>query len=92
MKTPLFSIIAPIYNAEHYLRRCINSILNQNFTDFELILVDDGSTDNSGEICDTYVKQDHRIKVFHQENKGVSAARNVGLENAQGEWITFVSL
>ena len=87
---PVFSIIVPIYNTANYLHRCIDSILSQSFTDFELILVDDGSTDNSGEICDIYVKQDDRIKVFHKKNEGVSIARNVGLENVRGEWIVFV--
>lgn len=88
--TPKISVIIPVYNAEKYLDQCIQSVLNQSFTDFELLLINDGSKDRSGEICDTYAKKDQRIKVFHQENKGVSAARNVGLEHAKGEWITFV--
>ena len=90
MKAPKFSIIIPIYNAEKFLHRCIDSILIQKVPDFELILVNDGSVDNSGEICDNYAKQDSRIKVFHKKNEGVSVARNLGLENAQGEWILFV--
>ena len=87
---PLISIIVPIYNVEKYLSRCINSVLSQTFPDFELLLIDDGSTDKSGYICDGYAQKDSRIKVFHIENGGVSAARNYGLDNARGEWITFV--
>lgn len=83
------SVIVPVYNAEKYLRRCIDSIRAQTFTDFELLLVDDGSTDTSGKICDEYAKKDNRIRVFHKENGGVSSARNVGLDNAKGEWICF---
>lgn len=84
-----FSIIVPVYNVEKYLRRCVDSILNQTYKDFECILVDDGSTDNSGKICDEYVKLDSCVKVIHQSNKGVSAARNVGLDIASGEYICF---
>lgn len=84
------SIIAPIYNTEKYLRECIDSILAQTYTDFELLLVNDGSTDKSGEICDEYAEKDSRIRVFHQLNSGPSAARNLGLEYAKGEWISFV--
>ncbi len=87
---PLISIIVPIYNVEKYLSRCINSVLSQTITDFELLLIDDGSTDKSGDICDSYAQKDSRIKVFHKENGGVSAARNYGLDNARGEWIAFV--
>ena len=86
---PTISIIIPVYNIEKYLKRCVDSILNQTFTDFELILVDDGSADNSGKICDEYSEKDCRIKVIHKENGGVSSARNVGLENAVGEYIMF---
>lgn len=84
------SIIVPVYNAEKYLHRCIDSILAQTFTDFELLLIDDGSTDNSGFICDEYAQKDRRIRVFHKKNGGVSSARNLGLDNVSGEWITFV--
>ena len=84
------SVIVPVYNTEQYLPRCIDSILNQSFTDFELLLIDDGSTDGSGKICDEYAKKDSRIRVFHKENGGVSSARNVGLDKANGEWICFV--
>lgn len=87
---PKISIIIPVYNAEKYLRECLDSVLAQTFTDFEVLLINDGSTDNSGQICDAYALQDTRIKVFHQENGGVSSARNLGLDNAKGEWITFV--
>lgn len=84
------SVIVPVYNAELYLSCCIDSILSQTFTDFEVLLVNDGSTDQSGEICEKYTQKDSRIKVFHKENGGVSSARNTGLNNAKGEWITFV--
>lgn len=84
------SIIVPVYNAAATLRECVNSILSQEFKDFELILVDDGSKDSSPQICDEYAEIDHRVKVFHKENGGVSAARNFGLDHAKGEWITFI--
>jgi glycosyltransferase involved in cell wall biosynthesis len=87
---PMISIIVPVYKVEPYLRRCIDSILAQTFTDFECILIDDGSPDNCPTICDEYAKKDSRIIVIHQENKGVSAARNAGLDRAKGEWIGFV--
>ena len=89
-KTPKVSVIVPVYKVEKYLPECIDSILAQTFTDFELILVDDGSPDNSGKICDDYAARDSRIRVFHKENGGVSSARNLGLDNARGEWIMFV--
>lgn len=87
---PLISIIVPIYNSEKTLNRCVDSILQQTFTDWELLLIDDGSKDSSGDICDEYARKDPRIKVFHKENGGVSSARNIGLDNAKGEWIAFV--
>ena len=87
---PKISVLVPIYNAEKYLHRCIDSILAQTFTDFELLLIDDGSKDCSGTICDEYAVKDPRVRVFHKENGGVSKARNIGIDNAQGEWITFV--
>ena len=86
----MISIIVPVYNVEKYLEACVNSILNSTFTDYELILVDDGSTDRSGEICDDYQEMDQRITVIHQENAGVAAARNAGLRVSRGEYITFV--
>ena len=88
--TPVISIIVPVYNVEKYLSRCVDSILAQTFRDFELILVDDGSTDNSAEICDKYAAKDSRIKVIHKENGGQSSARNNGLEIAIGKYIGFV--
>lgn len=83
------SIIVPVYNAEKFLVRCIDSILAQKYKNFELLLIDDGSKDSSGHICDLYAEKDARIRVFHKENGGVSSARNLGLEKAKGEWITF---
>lgn len=90
MCAPILSIIIPVYNAEKFLSRCIDSILSQSFTDYELLLIDDGSKDDSGTICDEYAAKDDRIRVFHKENGGVSSARNLGLDNAKGEWISFV--
>lgn len=87
---PKISVIVPVYKAEKYLHRCIDSILAQTFIDFELLLINDGSPDNSGAICDEYARKDSRISVFHKENGGVSSARNLGLDNAKGEWIAFV--
>jgi glycosyltransferase involved in cell wall biosynthesis len=87
---PRISIIVPVYNTMSYLETCIDSILTQSFTDFELLLVDDGSTDGSGIICDVYANKDNRISVYHKDNGGVSSARNLGLDNAGGEWIYFV--
>ena len=88
--SPVVSIIVPVYNAEKTLKRCVNSIINQSYKDWELLLVDDGSTDESSIICDEYAQQDRRIRVFHKKNGGVSSARNVGLDNAIGEWVTFI--
>ena len=87
---PKISVIVPVYNTEEYLSRCIDSILSQTFTDFELILINDGSTDNSGRICDEYVLLDKRVTVIHKENGGVSSARNKGLNISKGEFITFI--
>lgn len=84
------SIIVPVYKVEEYLSKCINSILKQTFDEFELILVDDGSPDRCGEICDNYAKQDKRIKVIHKNNEGLSAARNSGINIAKGKYIAFV--
>lgn len=90
MPYPKISIIVPVYNTEKYLNRCVDSILTQSFSDFELLLVNDGSTDKSGSICDDYACQDSRVRVLHKVNGGVSSARNSGLDNAKGEWIMFV--
>lgn len=84
------SVIVPVYNAEKTLRECVDSILSQEYKNIELLLVDDGSKDSSPSICDEYAAKDKRVKVFHKPNGGVSSARNLGLDNAQGEWITFV--
>lgn len=86
----MISIIVPVYNAEKYLDHSIQSILSQTYTDFELLLIDDGSTDSSGAICDKYAEQDFRIRVFHKENGGVSSARNMGLGNIRGDYFTFI--
>ena len=86
----LIRIIVPIYNVEKYLNKCIESIVNQTYENIEIILIDDGSNDNSGIICDEYAKKDNRIIVVHKENGGVSSARNKGLKIAKGEWISFV--
>lgn len=88
--TPMISVIVPVYNVEKYLKKCIDSILNQTFSDLEIILVDDGSSDESGYICDAYAKEDCRVKVIHKKNGGLSDARNVGIEHSCGEWIGFV--
>lgn len=86
---PEISIIVPVYKVEKYLHRCADSILAQTFTDFELILVDDGSPDNCGAICDEYAAKDNRVRVIHKANGGVSSARNVGLDAAIGKYIMF---
>lgn len=90
MDTVKIGIIVPVYNAERYIRTCIESILNQTFQDFELILINDGSTDESGKICDEYAEKNKRIKVIHSIHKGVSAARNRGLEENRHEYVTFI--
>lgn len=87
---PTISVIVPVYKVEPYLRQCVDSILGQTFRDFELILVDDGSPDGCPAICDEYAEQDSRVKVIHKENGGLSSARNVGLDVAKGEYISFV--
>lgn len=87
---PKISVIVPVFNVERYIHRCVDSILNQTFTDFELILVDDGSPDNCGAICDEYAAKDARIRVLHKENGGVSSARNAALDIATGIYIVFV--
>lgn len=86
----MISIIVPVYKVEPYLRQCVDSILNQTYRDIEVLLIDDGSPDRCGEICDEYEMQDERVRVFHTENRGLSAARNLGLAEAKGEYIGFV--
>ena len=90
METELISVIVPVYNVERYLRRCVDSILHQTYQDLEVLLVDDGSTDASGAICDEYAAQEERVTAVHQKNGGLSAARNAGLERAQGTYLCFV--
>lgn len=90
MKVPVVSLIVPVYNVEKYLHKCLDSILSQTFTDFELLLINDGSKDNSGGICDEYAIKDSRVRVFHKENGGVSKARNLGIDKAHGKWIAFI--
>lgn len=89
-KEPLFSIIVPIYKVEQYLRECVDSILQQSFINYELILVDDGSPDNCSQICDEYAETDNRVRVIHKKNGGSSSARNRGLEASEGEYIIFI--
>jgi len=90
MEKPIISVIIPVYNMEHYLERCMNSIINQSFKKLEIIIVDDGSTDNSGKMCDDYTLSDDRIKVIHKENGGLGFARNSGIEIATGKYISFI--
>ena len=90
MRSFTFSIIVPVYNSESFIKVCLDSILEQTYPDFELLLIDDGSTDRSGEICDKYAGKDSRIRVFHEKNEGVSASRNKGLEMASGRYVNFV--
>ena len=87
---PVISIIIPVYNVEKWLNKCIDSILSQSYENFEVILVNDGSTDKSGDICDKYSKEDNRIKVFHNKNKGLSYSRNFGVKNSNGKYVMFV--
>lgn len=89
MSNPKISVIVPVYNAERWLQRCVDSILAQTYPDYELLLIDDGSTDNSGSICDEYASKDYRVRAFHKSNGGVSSARNIGFDKARGEWVTF---
>ena len=86
----LISIIVPVYNVEKYLDKCINSLINQSYKNLEIILIDDGSNDNSREICDEYALEDNRIKVIHKENEGLSATRNLGIDISKGDYIIFI--
>lgn len=85
----LASVIVPVFNKKNYLGRCVNSILLQSYRNFEVLLIDDGSKDGSGLLCDAFALKDSRVRVLHQENRGVSAARNLGLDEARGEYIFF---
>ncbi len=87
---PLISVIIPVFNVEKYICKCLDSVLSQTYTNLEIILIDDGSTDNSGKICDEYAKKDDRIKVIHKQDEGVSSARNAALKMCTGEYIGFV--
>ena len=87
---PVISVIVPVYKVEPYLHQCLDSVLAQSFTDFELILIDDGSPDNCGAICDEYAARDSRIYVIHQENAGQGKARNVGMDRASGKYLIFL--
>ena len=93
-KMPAISVIVPVYKVEKYIHRCVRSILGQTYADFELILVDDGSPDNCGVICDEYAAKDSRVVVIHQENGGLSAARNAGIDwvfaNSDSQWLSFI--
>ena len=86
----MISVIIPVYNVEKYLSQCLESVLAQTYNDFEVVLVDDGSPDSSGAICEEYACKDSRVRVIHQKNAGVSGARNTGIEKAKGEWLTFI--
>jgi glycosyltransferase involved in cell wall biosynthesis len=90
MMLPIISVVIPVYNVENYLHRCIDSVLNQTFQDLEIILIDDGSKDSSGRICDQYAQKDKRIRVIHKENARVSAARNDGIILAKGKYVSFI--
>ena len=89
MKRPIISIIIPVYKVEHCLVKCLDSIRAQSFSDWECLLIDDGSPDSSGDICERYAQVDSRFHVYHKENGGASSARNVGLDHASGCWICF---
>lgn len=90
MKEDLISVVVPVYNVEKYLKKCVDSILKQSYKNLEIILVDDGSTDNSGVICDDYINEDKRIKVYHKDNGGLSSARNYGIDRMNGKYVTFI--
>ena len=89
-KNALITIIIPVYNVERYLSKCINSVINQSYGNLEIVIIDDGSTDNSGKICDDFLKKDRRIKVIHKKNGGLSSARNTGLELLSGDYVFFL--
>lgn len=90
MNNILISVVIPVFNVENFLNECVNSVLNQDYKNFEIILVDDGSTDSSPKICDSFAKSDNRIKVIHKENEGLGMARNTGIENACGDYVYFL--
>ncbi|MBQ5852329.1 MAG: glycosyltransferase family 2 protein, partial [Lachnospiraceae bacterium] len=86
----MISIVVPVYNVEKYLERCVDSLINQTYENIEILLIDDGSKDNSGQMCDEYANKDSRITVYHKENGGLSDARNYGMDRAKGEYIIFI--
>lgn len=90
IEVPLLSVIVPVYKVEKYIGRCLDSIISQTFTNWECIIIDDGSPDKSGKICDEYAKHDHRFRVIHKKNEGVGKARNEGIMNAKGRFLTFI--
>lgn len=90
LQTKLLSVIIPVYNVRQYLKKCLDSVINQTYTNLEIIVIDDGSNDGSGDLCDAFLQKDDRIRVVHQSNQGLAVARNVGLDMANGEWIAFV--
>ena len=90
MAKPAVSVVIPVYNVEKYLRQCVDSVLSQTYENIEIILVDDGSTDSSGEICDSYQRENHNVKVIHRANSGLSVSRNRGLENSSGKYVYFL--
>lgn len=92
MTTPVVSLIIPVYNAEHYIERCINQLIHQTFDHIEIIMIDDGSTDNSGVLCDVFIQRDSRCKCIHKKNEGVSKARNDGIEISKGQYICFIDV
>ena len=87
---PKATVVVPVYNVEKYLEKCVDSILAQTEPDFELLLVDDGSTDGSGRLCDKLAEKDGRVRVIHQKNQGLGGARNTGIQQAQGDWLLLV--
>ena len=87
---PTISVIIPAYNVEKYLDKCMNSVLNQSFTDFEVLLIDDGAKDSTVQLCDKYAEKDTRVKTYHKKNGGLSDARNYGLERISGKYVTFI--
>lgn len=90
INTPLVSIVIPIFNSEKYINRCVNSVINQSYKNIEILLINDGSTDQSSILCDNLLKVDNRVRVYHQNNQGLSVARNVGISNSNGEYISFI--
>ena len=89
-KTPLVSIVIPVYNVSRYLAQCLESVIHQSYHNIEIIIIDDGSTDGSGSLCDSFARSDDRIRVFHTENRGLASARNLGMEKCTGSYLMFI--